>query len=67
MRQVTERLEGIKAGNAKLVGTDRKNIVRQVEKLLTEQKTYKKMAGAKNPYGDGKACQKILKILAHNY
>jgi UDP-N-acetylglucosamine 2-epimerase (non-hydrolysing) len=67
MREITERLEGIKAGNAVLVGTDRKNIVRQAEKLLTEPKTYKKMAGAKNPYGDGKASQKILKILARNY
>ncbi|MDR1452547.1 MAG: UDP-N-acetylglucosamine 2-epimerase (non-hydrolyzing), partial [Candidatus Margulisbacteria bacterium] len=63
MRQVTERLEGIQAGNAVLIGTERKNIVRQAQRLLTEQKTYKKMASAKNPYGDGRAVFKILKVL----
>jgi UDP-N-acetylglucosamine 2-epimerase (non-hydrolysing) len=63
LRQVTERLEGIQAGNAVLVGTDRKNIVRQTEKLLTDQKVYKKMSGAGNPYGDGRSALKIKKVL----
>ncbi|MDR2428405.1 MAG: UDP-N-acetylglucosamine 2-epimerase (non-hydrolyzing) [Candidatus Margulisbacteria bacterium] len=61
LRKVTERLEGIKAGNAVLVGTERKNIVRQAEKLLTEPKIYKKMASAKNPYGDGRAALRIIR------
>jgi UDP-N-acetylglucosamine 2-epimerase (non-hydrolysing) len=60
MRQATERPEGIKAGNAVLAGTDRKNIVRQAERLLTDQKVYKKMANAGNPYGDGRAALKII-------
>jgi UDP-N-acetylglucosamine 2-epimerase (non-hydrolysing) len=67
LRQVTERLEGLKAGGSKLVGTDRENIIRAAQKLLTDQKIYKKMASAKNPYGNGKASEKILKILAHNF
>ncbi|GBR73015.1 UDP-N-acetylglucosamine 2-epimerase [Candidatus Termititenax aidoneus] len=63
LRKVTERLEGLKTGGAQLVGTDRKNIVRQVEKLLTNKKAYKKMASAGNPYGDGRAVFKILNAL----
>ncbi|MDR1324380.1 MAG: UDP-N-acetylglucosamine 2-epimerase (non-hydrolyzing) [Candidatus Margulisbacteria bacterium] len=63
LRKVTERLEGLKAGGAKLVGTDWKNIVRQTEKLLTDQKVYKKMSGAGNPYGDGRAALKIIQCL----
>jgi UDP-N-acetylglucosamine 2-epimerase (non-hydrolysing) len=60
LRRVTERLEGIKAGNAVLIGTERKNIVRQAERLLTDRKVYEKMSGAGNPYGDGKAALKII-------
>ena len=63
MRKVTERQEGIKAGNAKLVGTNRKNIVSNVEKLLANKALYNKMSKAGNPYGDGKAGIKIARIL----
>ncbi len=63
MREVTERIEGIKAGTAKLVGTDPKKIYKNVEKLLKNNDAYSKMANAVNPYGDGKSSEKILNIL----
>ncbi len=63
LRNVTERQEGITAGCAKLVGTDTKKIYDETKKLLTSKIAYKKMQAKSNPYGDGKACQKILKIL----
>ena len=62
LRKVTERLEGIAAGVAKLVGTDKRVIVQEVEKLF-ERTEYEKMAKKTNPYGDGKASEKIVKIL----
>ncbi|MBI3309343.1 MAG: UDP-N-acetylglucosamine 2-epimerase (non-hydrolyzing) [Candidatus Melainabacteria bacterium] len=63
LRETTERPEGIKAGAAKLVGIDGNKIYKEVSKLLKDKKLYKKMAKAKNPYGDGKAAIKIRKIL----
>jgi len=66
MRDVTERIEGIKAGNAKLVGTKKESIVEGVSKLLTNIKLYEKMAKAKNPYGDGKSSERIAKIINEN-
>ena len=59
----TERPEGIKAGVARLVGTDTDEIVKQATRLLTDGKFYNKMAKSKNPYGDGTACRKILDVL----
>ena len=63
MRQTTERPEGVKAGVAKVVGTDSARIVTQVEKLLHNPRAYTRMASAKNPYGDGKAAARIVKII----
>jgi len=63
MREVTERIEGLKAGVAKLIGTNKEKIVTEVTKILKDQKEYNKMAKAINPYGDGKASKRILKIL----
>ena len=63
MRAVTERVEGIEAGTCKLVGTDRGKIVREVTRLLADQAEYERMAKAVNPYGDGKASERILSIL----
>ena len=63
MRNVTERIEGIKAGNAKLVGTKKESIIKGVSQLLTNIKLYKKMAKSKNPYGDGKSSERIVKII----
>jgi UDP-N-acetylglucosamine 2-epimerase (non-hydrolysing) len=63
MRETTERLEGIEAGIAKLIGTDKKNIIIETEKLLNNYKEYKKMVEIKNPYGDGNSAKKIIDIL----
>ncbi len=63
MRDVTERIEGIEAGTAKLVGTQRDRIVTEVERLLTDREAYSRMAKAVNPYGDGKSSDRIGKII----
>ena len=63
MRDVTERPEGIEAGTAKLVGTNKDNIVANTLKLLNDLDIYKKMSVIKNPYGDGKASKYILSII----
>jgi UDP-N-acetylglucosamine 2-epimerase (non-hydrolysing) len=60
MRDITERPEGIKAGTAKLVGTNSEKIVKETEKLLYYDVEYEKMAKAVNPYGDGKAAESIV-------
>lgn len=64
MRDMTERPEAVSAGTVKLVGTDVNIIVNNLNILLTDADEYKKMSFAHNPYGDGKACQKILDKLA---
>ena len=63
LRNVTERVEGIEAGTAKLVGTDKNKILEAVEELLLDREAYDKMSKAVNPYGDGKASFRIYKIL----
>jgi UDP-N-acetylglucosamine 2-epimerase (non-hydrolysing) len=63
MREVTERPEGIVAGVAKLVGTDRAFIVAEVSRLLDDPSAYASMATGINPYGDGKASERIEQIL----
>ena len=63
MRDTTERPEALDAGTAKLVGTDQYSIVESVQKLLDNHREYKTMAFAHNPYGDGTASEKIIKIL----
>lgn len=65
MRDVTERPEGIEAGIARLVGSDKKKILDQVSKLLTDKYEYEKMAKSVNPYGDGKASDRIVRILTN--
>lgn len=66
MRDTTERPEGIKAGTLKLVGTKEETIYKNFKKLLTNEKLYKKMSNASNPYGDGHASERIAKILKLN-
>lgn len=61
MREVTERMEGVAAGTAKLVGSDRARIVTEVSDLIVSPERYEKMAKAVSPYGDGKTCERILK------
>lgn len=63
LRDVTERQEGVYAGTAKLVGTEKELIVTEASKLLDNQVEYSKMAKAVNPYGDGKASQRIVTLL----
>jgi UDP-N-acetylglucosamine 2-epimerase (non-hydrolysing) len=67
MRNTTERPEAVKAGTVKLVGTDYDAIVENVSTLLDEPEIYRMMSRATNPYGDGKACQRIAKILNGEY
>lgn len=63
MREVTERTEGIEAGNAELVGTNKEVILNAATRLLTDAQAYEKMANAKNPYGDGTTSVQIADIL----
>lgn len=63
MRDTTERPEGIAAGTLKLVGTDEETIYRQLKTLLDDEAAYRAMARASNPYGDGRACERIADIL----
>jgi UDP-N-acetylglucosamine 2-epimerase (non-hydrolysing) len=63
MREVTERPEGIDAGVARLVGTDRARIVESVRALLDDPAAYAAMATGRNPYGDGSASRRIADIL----
>ena len=63
MRDTTERPEALEAGTVKLVGTDYDKIVNEVSGLLDSQEYYEKMSKAINPYGDGKACSRIVKAL----
>ncbi len=64
MRDTTERPEAVDAGTVKLVGTDVERIVGELHTLLTDADAYNAMSYAHNPYGDGKACQRILDALA---
>jgi UDP-N-acetylglucosamine 2-epimerase (non-hydrolysing) len=63
MRDTTERPEAIDAGTFILVGTAKEKIVGEVERLLTDKIAYKKMSKAYNPYGDGKASQRIVNTI----
>ena len=60
MRDTTERPEALEAGTVKLVGTDYDKIVSEVSSLLDDAQYYEKMSRAVNPYGDGKACERIV-------
>jgi UDP-N-acetylglucosamine 2-epimerase len=64
LRTTTERPEGVEAGTAKLVGTERERIRNEALHLLTDPDAYAQMARAVNPYGDGHAAERIREILA---
>ncbi|MBX9400290.1 UDP-N-acetylglucosamine 2-epimerase (non-hydrolyzing) [Lysobacter sp. BMK333-48F3] len=64
MRDTTERPEAVAAGTVKLVGTDRQLIADGVSALLSDRSAYEAMSFAHNPYGDGKACERIVEALA---
>jgi UDP-N-acetylglucosamine 2-epimerase (non-hydrolysing) len=65
MRETTERPEGVTAGTAKLIGTQKERIVSEIFTLLDDEQTYSAMARAHNPFGDGKASQRIAEIIAN--
>ena len=60
MRDTTERPEALEAGTVRLVGTDYDRIVSEVSALLDDPSHYRAMSQAVNPYGDGKACPRIV-------
>ena len=63
LRETTERPEGVEAGVARLVGCDRRRIVTETSRLLTDPDAYAAMAGGANPYGDGRAAERIVNAL----
>ena len=63
MRDTTERPEALKSGTVHLVGTNHDLIVNEVSTLLDDAAAYEKMSKAVNPYGDGKACSRIVRAL----
>ena len=63
MRDTTERPEGIEVGTLKLVGTNEDTIYHEFHRLLHDPSEYSRMSHASNPYGDGYACQRIVKAL----
>lgn len=63
MRDTTERPEALESGTVHLVGTDYNKIINEVSTLLEDDVSYEKMSKAVNPYGDGKACERIVSIL----
>jgi len=63
MRDTTERPEALEAGTVKLVGTDMDVIIEEAQKLLDDAVAYEKMSKAHNPYGDGKACERIVNFI----
>lgn len=65
MRETTERPEGLEAGTLKLVGTETANIVRAATRLLDDAMAYAEMSKAANPYGDGRAAERIIHALIH--
>lgn len=67
MRNNTERVEGIENGTAKLIGTEINTIKDGISELISDSAIYKKMSEAKNPYGDGKASERILKIFIKEF
>ena len=63
LRNTTERPEGVEAGTLKLVGTDPEVIIREARRLLDDPAAHAAMSGAKNPYGDGRAAERIVKAV----
>ena len=66
LRDTTERPEGVEAGTLKLVGTNEQDIYSEAREFLTNKESYKKMSVAKNPYGDGRASERIIKAIIEN-
>jgi len=67
LRDTTERPEGIEAGTLELVGTDEEKVYERTKALLTDQALYESMSKAANPYGDGKASERIVQAILHHF
>ncbi|MDR0608811.1 MAG: UDP-N-acetylglucosamine 2-epimerase (non-hydrolyzing) [Planctomycetaceae bacterium] len=67
MRDTTERPEAVEAGTVVLAGANKENIVQYISRLLDDTSYYEKMSRAHNPYGDGKASERILRVLLNEY
>lgn len=67
LRDTTERPEGVEAGTLKLVGTESEKVKKEMEELLDNDAEYQRMTQAKNPYGDGKASERILDVIAYYF
>ena len=67
LRDTTERPEAVAAGTVKLIGTDEERVYSEAKLLLTDEKEYAKMAEACNPYGDGKAAERIIQAILQKY
>ncbi|WP_017549612.1 non-hydrolyzing UDP-N-acetylglucosamine 2-epimerase [Salinicoccus carnicancri] len=67
LRDTTERPEGVEAGTLKLAGIQKENIYNMTKELLTEDEMYERMASAANPYGDGRASERICENIKYYY
>jgi UDP-N-acetylglucosamine 2-epimerase len=67
LRNETERPEAIKAGTVKLAGTEEENVYREAKLLLDNEEEYQRMAKAVNPYGDGKASERIVEAILYHF
>jgi len=67
LRDTTERPEAIAAGTVKLIGTDEDDVYRETKLLLDDQEEYNRMSNAVNPYGDGKASERIIQGILHHF
>lgn len=67
LRDTTERPEGIEAGTLELVGTDEQKVYERARAILTDAALYEKMSQAANPYGDGKASERIVQAILHHF
>src|SRR5690554_270004 len=66
MRETTERPEAVEAGTVILVGTDKQKIISETSRLLNDESSYESMSRTHNPYGDGKASERIVKFIIDN-
>ena len=67
LRDTTERPEGIEAGTLELVGTEEERVFERAKTLLTDSAAYERMSKAANPYGDGRASQRIVQAILHHF
>ena len=67
LRDTTERPEAVEAGTVKLIGTDKDVVYKEAKELLINQQEYSRMSEACNPYGDGKASQRIIQAILYHY